>query len=39
MATSINTDTIIDTVNAFIPVIIVFALLGSIMRSFNTVKF
>ena len=39
MASSINTDTIIDTVNAFIPVIIVMALLGGVMKSLNSVKF
>jgi len=39
MASSINTDSIIDTVNAFIPVIIVMALLGGVMKSLNSVKF
>jgi len=37
--TSINTDSIIETVNAFIPIIIVMALLGSVMGALGNIKF
>lgn len=39
MASAINTDTIIDTVNAFIPIIIIMALLGAVMSSLGQIKF
>jgi len=34
-----NTDSIISTVNAFIPVLIVFMLLGVVFRSLGSIKF
>jgi len=37
--TEINTDSIITTVNAFIPVIIVMTLLGVVMKSLGSIKF
>lgn len=39
MAEAIDTDSIITTVNAFIPVIIVMVLLGGVMRSLGSIKF
>jgi len=37
--TDINTDSIITTINAFIPIIIVMALLGAVMGALGKVKF
>jgi len=37
--TDINTDSIITTVNAFIPVIIIMTLLGVVMKSLGSIKF
>lgn len=39
MTESINTDSIISTVNAFIPIIIIFALLGMVFKSLGNLKF
>lgn len=39
MSTDINTDSIIETINAFIPIIIVMALLGAVMGSLGRIKF
>lgn len=39
MAEAINTDSIITTVNAFIPVIIVMTLLGVVMKSLGSIRF
>jgi hypothetical protein len=37
--TDINTDSIITTINAFIPVIIIFALLGAVMGALGKISF
>lgn len=37
MATAINTDSIIETVNAFIPILIIFMFLGMIFKALNSV--
>jgi len=37
--TAINTDSIIETINAFIPIIIVMALLGAVMGALGKIKF
>jgi len=37
--TAINTDSIITTINAFIPIIIVMALLGAVMGALGKIRF
>jgi hypothetical protein len=39
MASSINTDSIISTINAFIPIIIILAMLGAVMGSLTKFRF
>lgn len=36
---SVNTDSIITTINAFIPIIITMALLGAVMGALGKIKF
>jgi hypothetical protein len=37
--TDIDTDSIITTINAFIPIIIIMALLGAVMGTLGQIKF
>ena len=37
--TAINTDSIITTINAFIPIIIIMAMLSAVMGALGRVKF
>ena len=39
MAEAINTDSIISTINAIIPVLIVVGLLSALMKSLGSIKF
>ena len=39
MTTNIDTESIITTINAFIPIIIVMALLGAVMGALGKIKF
>ena len=39
MATAINTDSILETINAFIPIIIILAMLGAVMGALTKFKF
>ena len=39
MTSSINTDAIIETINAFIPIIIILAMLGAVMGSLTKFRF
>jgi hypothetical protein len=37
--TDVNTDSIITTINAFIPIIIIMALLGAVMGALGKIRF
>jgi hypothetical protein len=37
MATAINTDSLIETVNAFIPILIIFMFLGMIFKALSSI--
>jgi len=39
MATEINTDSIVTTINSFIPIIIIMAMLGAVMGALTKIKF
>ena len=39
MTAAIDTDAIIETINAFIPIIIILAMLGAVMGSLTKFKF
>ena len=39
MTAAINTDSIISTINAFIPIIIILAMLGAVMGALTKFKF